>query len=70
MAWPRLAAGTAPGQATNVRVDWNEEAAEAAQDYLDMMPSSRAGLIEQLTSSYGHQFIPAQAKYGVNSVGL
>lgn len=54
----------------NVRVDWNQEAAEAAQDYVDMMGFSRAGLIEQLTSSYGHQFTQAQAEYGVNSVGL
>lgn len=54
----------------NVRVDWNEEAAEAARSYLDTMPFSRAGLIEQLTSSYGDQYTPAQAEYGVNSVGL
>ena len=51
-------------------VDWNAEAAEAAKDYLELSSFSRQGLLDQLTSEFGSQFTPAQAKYGVNQTGL
>lgn len=51
-------------------VDWNAEAAEAAKNYLEFTSFSRAGLIDQLTSEYGEQFTPKQAKYGVDQTGL
>ena len=51
------------------KVDWNAEAAEAAQSYLDMMSFSRDGLFEQLTSSYGAGFTPEQANAGLAAVG-
>ena len=33
-----------------------------------MMPMSKDGLIEQLTSSAGDQYTPAQAQYAANKV--
>ena len=51
-------------------VDWNAEAAESAQSYLDFSSYSRQGLIEQLTSEYGEQFTPEQAEFGVSQTGL
>lgn len=51
------------------KVDWNAEAAEAAQSYLDMMAFSRDGLYDQLTSEYGEGFTPEQANAGLAAVG-
>jgi hypothetical protein len=51
-------------------VDWNAEAAKSAQSYLKMTTFSRQGLIEQLTSSSGEGFTPAQAAYGVSTTEL
>lgn len=51
-------------------VDWNAEAAQSAQSYLEMTGFSRQGLIDQLTSQYGDKYTPEQAEYAVNSVGL
>lgn len=51
-------------------VDWNAEAAEAAQSYLEFMAFSRQGLLDQLTSEYGGGFTPEQAEYGVSTTGL
>lgn len=54
----------------NGLVDWNAEAVEAAQSYLDTMSFSRAGLFDQMTSQYGSQFTPEQANYALDTVGL
>lgn len=51
-------------------VDWNAEAVEAAQSYQELMPMSRQGLIDQLTSEYGSQFTLDQATHAVNALGL
>lgn len=51
-------------------VDWNAEAAQSAQSYLDMTGFSRQGLFDQLTSSYGEGFTPEQANYALDQVGL
>lgn len=51
-------------------VDWNAEAAKSAKSYLKMTSFSRKGLIEQLTSTSGEGFTPAQAEYGVSAAGL
>lgn len=56
--------------ADHVEVDWNEEAAEAAKNYLEMTPFSRDGLIQQLTSAAGDGFTQKQAVYGVDQAGL
>ncbi|WP_375236616.1 Ltp family lipoprotein [Microbacterium schleiferi] len=53
----------------NGLVDWNAEAAESAQSYLDFTSFSRQGLYEQLTSEYGEQFTPEQAEYALTAVG-
>ena len=51
-------------------VDWSAEAVEAAQSYQEMVPMSRQGLIDQLTSEYGSQFTLEQATHAVNTLGL
>lgn len=51
------------------RVDWNAEAAESAQSYLDTMAFSRDGLFQQLTSEYGEGFTADQANAGLAAVG-
>ena len=56
--------------ADNSGADWNAEAAEAAESYLELTPFSRAGLIDQLTSEYGDKFTREQAEYGVTQAGL
>lgn len=52
------------------KVDWNQEAAEAAKSYLDFKGFSRDGLFEQLTSEYGEEFTPDQANFALSAVGL
>lgn len=51
-------------------VDWNEEAVQAGQTYLDMMGMSRSGLIQQLTSDAGDQFTLEQATYAADQLGV
>jgi hypothetical protein len=52
-------------------VDWNKQAVESAKSYVDGgLVSSRADLIEQLTSDAGEQFTLAQARYAAKKVGL
>jgi Host cell surface-exposed lipoprotein len=48
-------------------VNWNEQAAKSAKNYLDFSAFSRSGLIE---SEFGDGFTHAQAVYGVNQTGL
>lgn len=50
-----------------VAVDWNQQAAKSAANYLDFTPFSRAGLVDQLIFE---GFTPAQAEYGVSQTGL
>jgi hypothetical protein len=45
-----------------------EQAILSAQGYLDMGGTSRAGLIEQLSSKYGEGFKKADAKFAVNHI--
>jgi len=48
-----------------------QQAVDSAQSYLALGQGfSRAGLIQQLTSSYGAGFTQAQAEYAVSKVGL
>jgi hypothetical protein len=51
----------------SITVDWNEQAARAAENYLETMPFSRASLIEQLEFE---GYTTAQAEYGVSTTGL
>lgn len=53
----------------NGQVDWNEEAVQSAQSYLDLMSFSRDGLYQQLTSEYGEAFTHEQAEYALAAVG-
>lgn len=52
--------------ADHIDVDWNAEAAESAESYLEMTSFSRSGLIEQLEFE---GFTTAQAEKGVKAVG-
>lgn len=52
------------------KVDWNQEAAEAAKSYLEFQGFSRDGLFDQLTSEYGEQFTADQANFALSAVGL
>lgn len=61
---------TAGVDAIEDSVDWNEQAAKAAQNYLDTMPFSRDALIEQLSSDFGDKFTLEQATYGVDQTDL
>ncbi|HEX7349649.1 Ltp family lipoprotein [Brachybacterium sp.] len=45
-----------------------EVALTQAQDYVDIMPFSKKGLFEQLTSEYGGQFPDDAAQYAVDNV--
>jgi hypothetical protein len=45
-----------------------QQALEAAQSYVDTMEFSKAGLLDQLTSSAGENFSQADAEYAVNHV--
>jgi hypothetical protein len=55
----------------HIKVDWNQQAVLSAKGYLAMGTGfSRAGLIQQLTSTAGEQFTLAQATYAANKVGL
>lgn len=51
----------------HVDVDWNAQAVQSAESYMDMGGFSRASLIDQLKFE---QFTQAEAEYAVNHVGL
>jgi hypothetical protein len=51
----------------HLEADWNAEAVEAAEDYLDQ-EISKPALIEQLSSPVGERFTPAQAQYAADRV--
>ncbi|MBD4579500.1 hypothetical protein GUG60_09635, partial [Xanthomonas citri pv. citri] len=48
-------------------IDYNEQAAKAAESYLDFTGFSRSGLIDQLMFE---GYTASQAEYGVDAVGL
>ena len=54
----------------SLHVNWNEQAANAAKEYLSTQSFSRRGLIEQLESDAGEGFTHSQAVYGVDNAGL
>jgi hypothetical protein len=55
----------------HVQVDWNQQAATAANGYVSSGEGfSCSSLLQQLTSPYGNQFTQPQAEFGVQSVGL
>jgi Host cell surface-exposed lipoprotein len=50
--------------------NWDAQAVEAAQGYMQMGGFSASSLTQQLTSDYGDGFTQAQAEYAVAKVGL
>lgn len=53
----------------NSLVDWNQEAVDSAESYLEFSSYSRQGLLDQLTSKYGEQFTTEQANFALKAVG-
>lgn len=49
----------------NDLVDWQAEAVESAQSYLELSGFSRAGLIDQLSSEYGDKYTAEEAAAAV-----
>ncbi|MCU1613394.1 MAG: hypothetical protein JWO98_934 [Frankiales bacterium] len=54
----------------HLNVDWNQEAAQKAKEYLAMTSFSHAALVNQLWSSYGDGVTPTQTEFGVHAAGL
>jgi hypothetical protein len=54
----------------SLHVNWNEQAAKAAKEYLSTQSFSRRGLIQQLETDAGEGFSHSQAVYGVDKAGL
>jgi hypothetical protein len=55
----------------SLNVDWDAQAVASAKSYMSLGTGfSRAGLIQQLSSSYGEGFTQAQASYAADAVGL
>lgn len=50
--------------------NWDQQAVDAGQGYMQMRGFSRSSLIEQSTSSAGNGFTYSQAVYAANKVGL
>jgi len=50
-----------------LNVEWNDQAAKKAAEYLKYSSFSRSGLIDQLVFE---GFTQAQAEYGVSTTGL
>jgi hypothetical protein len=48
-------------------VDWNDQAAKKAKDYLKFTSFSRPGLVDQLLFE---GFSPEQAEFGASTTGL
>ena len=51
-------------------VDWNEQAARAAERSLSSRQLTRQELIDQLTSRFGGGFTVEEATYAADHVGL
>jgi hypothetical protein len=51
-------------------VDWNAEAAESAQSYLESSGFSCQGLIDQLSSEFGDQYTIEEATFGATQAGV
>lgn len=51
-------------------VDWNAEAVEAAESYLEFSTFSCNGLVQQLSSKAGDQFTAEQARHGATEAGI
>lgn len=53
----------------NNLVDWDVEAVQCAQNYLDLTAFSKDGLIDQMSSDAGDKFSRKQAEYAASQVG-
>ena len=62
---------TAVFAVSHLNVNWRHQAVLSAKGYLKLGEGfSCASLTEQLDSSYGDQYMPAQARYAAKAVGL
>ena len=65
LAEEAAAAEAAAAEAARIGTLSQQNAYGQARQYLQTMPFSRAGLLDQLTSEYGGQFPPQDAEFGV-----
>jgi hypothetical protein len=54
----------------HIKVNWDQQAAEAAKGYMQQGGFSYSGMVQQLESPYGNDFTHSQAVYGAKAVGL
>jgi Host cell surface-exposed lipoprotein len=54
----------------HIKVNWNQQAVEAAKGYMQEGGFSYSGMVQQLESPYGNDFTASQAVYGAKAVGL
>jgi hypothetical protein len=54
----------------HVKVNWDQQAVEAAKGYMQQGGFSYNGMVQQLESPYGDDFTHSQAVYGAKAVGL
>lgn len=53
----------------HVHTNWNKQAVESGKIYInDKITKSKSELYDQLSSHYGDQFTPQQARYAVNKL--
>ena len=55
---------------THIKVNWDQQAAEAAKGYMQQGGFSYNSMVQQLHSPYGNDFTYRQAVYGAKAVGL
>jgi Host cell surface-exposed lipoprotein len=54
----------------HIKVNWDQQAAEAAKGYMKQGGFSYSSMVQQLDSPYGDDFTYSQAVYGAKAVGL
>jgi Host cell surface-exposed lipoprotein len=54
----------------HIKVNWDQQAVEAAKGYMQEGGFSYTGMVQQLDSAYGSDFTYSQAVYGAKAVGL
>ena len=54
----------------HIKVNWDQQAAEAAKGYMQQGGFSYNSMVQQLHSPYGNDFTYRQAVYGAKAVGL
>ena len=54
----------------HIKVNWDQQAVEAAKGYMQQGGFSYSSMVQQLESPDGNDFTYSQAVYGAKAVGL